>query len=162
MKVVTGMLAAILAAGCLPAQHYSPSEADVLFVSDRSTASVTGHFSRKEEQVIWLWQGPKQELQPPDVIARAAPNKAVKNVKVRMQPDLLLLGVHLVGSFAAWLLVWYAVDGFASNGPGLYAGLAAYSVVNLFTPFKAEVEVSGDIVEPPVLGAAAAQGVDRR
>lgn len=135
------------ASGCLPAQRFSPGDADVLLVSDRSTASVIGHFHRKEEQVIWLWQGPKQELQPPEVIARAAPNKAVKNVMVRMQPDLLLLGLHFVGSFAAWLLTWYVVDGFAPNGAGMFAGLAAYSAVNLFTPFRAEVEVSGDIVD---------------
>ncbi len=58
-----------LAAGCMPAQHFSPSDADVILLSDKSTASVVGHFERKESRTIWLWQWPQRELQAPDVIA---------------------------------------------------------------------------------------------
>lgn len=134
--------AMVMSTACAPMMRMSPDRDAVILLPENSKAATSEHFHRKESQLMWLFTGPS--VMPTDYLAQVAPNKALRNVRVKQELDYFHSFVTLAVAIAAeTATMLYAPGDFKSYGPLVYFALAT------LIPQKINTEIEGDVAEPP-------------
>ena len=144
-KMLPLMLASLLlTTGCAPSLRLSPKEHAVILLPDSSQTPTEGHFKYSEEAFVWLPQAMAGDYPVVnDVLANAAPDRAVKNVRGKTELNWGWFLLTYGGTLAASVLV-------VSAAPQPYKSYGALLPLTfLFLPQAYRIEVEGDFAEIP-------------